>query len=389
MKTIRILFITGIILLVGQFVNGQVIFNSDSTYQAGTPKSGRLWGYVFGDYFYKGHSDSLNRGGSNQYTGVQKDDNAFALRRAYLAYDFNIDRRFSAHMILAAEDWNQSANFSPYLKIANMQWHNLWKGTDLIVGLQFTPAYVGYSGSVWSYRSIEKTISDVRGTPAIDLGVSLKGTFDASKNFGYHVMVGNGRGAKAENNRFKNVYGNVYGLFLDKKIMVNLYADYERLDWKPGFHHSQNMLKLFVGYTGKKFAAGVEGFLRYGKQDLLANSMFVTDTVGMNSYGVSFFLRGNIIPEKLGYFARFDIYNPDLSFDNDKIYTGLSSHYDPNTKEQFITLGIDYTPIKGIHIMPNVWYRSYQSQYNGASGASKFDFDLVYRLTFHFAFGKG
>lgn len=388
MKNLKLLIIFGLVLLLGQFVNGQATLNSDSTYKAGTPLSGRLWGFVFGDYFYKGHSDSLNRGGANQYTGLSKDDNAFALKRAYLAYDFNINKKFSTHMILAAENWNQSSNLNVYLKVANFKWKNLWKGTDLTVGLQFTPAYVGYSESVWSYRSIEKTISDIRGTLPYDLGVSLKGTFDASENFGYHVMVGNGRGAKAENNRFKNVYGNVYGLFLDKKIMVNLYADYERLDWKPGFHHSQNMVKLFVGYTGKNIAAGVEGFLRYGKQDLITTSMSSVDTVGMNSYGLSFFLRGNIISEKLGYFARMDIYNPYLEFENNKIYSGLSARYNPNVKEQFVTFGLDYTPVKGIHIMPNVWYNSYRSQYDGANGVSKFDFDLVYRLSFHFAFGK-
>ena len=388
MKTIRTLLILGLILLVGQFVKGQVIFNSDSTYQAGTPLSGQLSGFVFGDYFYKGHADSLGRGGANQYTGLDKNDNAFALRRAYLGYDFNISKKFSTHLILAAEDWSQTSNLNVYLKVANVKWKNIWKGTDLIVGLQFTPAFVGYSGSVWGYRSIEKTISDIRGTLPYDLGVSLKGTFDASKNFGYHIMVGNGRGAKAENNRFKNVYGNVYGMFFNKNMMVNIYADYERVDWKPGFHHSNSMLKLLVAYTGKKFTAGAEGFLRYGKQDLIATSMTSVDTLGMNSIGVSLFLRGDIIKERLGYFARMDIYNPYLEFDNGFSYNGLSARYNPNTKEQFVTIGLDYTPVKGVHIMPNIWYNSYKSQYDGAGGVYKFDYDLVYRLTFHFAFGK-
>ena len=48
----------------------QYLLNSDSAFKAGTPNSGRIWGYVFGDFYYKGHADSLNRGGNNQYTGI-------------------------------------------------------------------------------------------------------------------------------------------------------------------------------------------------------------------------------------------------------------------------------------------------------------------------------
>ncbi|HEV2355578.1 MAG TPA: hypothetical protein VGR89_15115, partial [Puia sp.] len=45
---------------------GNSLWNSDSAFKAGVPNSGRLWGYAFGDYFHKAHSDSLNRGGNNQ-----------------------------------------------------------------------------------------------------------------------------------------------------------------------------------------------------------------------------------------------------------------------------------------------------------------------------------
>src|ERR1700710_2581625 len=68
----------------------QYILNSDSVYRTGTPNTGRLWGYIFGDYYYKQHSDSLSRGGANQYTGIPTKRNAFQSRRIYLGYDFNI-----------------------------------------------------------------------------------------------------------------------------------------------------------------------------------------------------------------------------------------------------------------------------------------------------------
>ena len=49
----------------------QYLWNSDSAFKAGRANSGRLWGYSFGDYYVKAHSDSLSRGGSNQYAGTE------------------------------------------------------------------------------------------------------------------------------------------------------------------------------------------------------------------------------------------------------------------------------------------------------------------------------
>ena len=68
----------------------------------------------------------------------------------------------------------------------------------------------------------------------------------------------------------------------------------------------------------------------------------------------------------------------------------------------FSTFGIDYTPIKNVHVMPNVWlntytsaldvtgsnaagtkYASMNSNVTGVKGT-----DAVYRLTFYYIFGK-
>ncbi len=56
---------------------------------------------------------------------------------------------------------------------------------------------------------------------------------------------------------------------------------------------------------------------------------------------------------------------------------------DQTYKQQFITAGLDWKPINRVHFMPNVWYNSYSSQI-----ASNKDHDLVWRLTFFFAFRK-
>jgi hypothetical protein len=38
-----------------------------------------------------------------------------------------------------------------------------------------------------------------------------------------------------------------------------------------------------------------------------------------------------------------------------------------------------------VHFMPNIWYTHYASQLSGVSNA---DYDLVWRMTFYFTFGK-
>src|SRR6202012_5295724 len=65
-----------------------------------------------------------------------------------------------------------------FIKLANVRFKSIWKGTDLIVGEQGTTAFPGISEKVWNYRSIERTIADIRRTPSYDLGAGLQGTFD-------------------------------------------------------------------------------------------------------------------------------------------------------------------------------------------------------------------
>ncbi len=404
-----IVFLSLFVFLVGKSnsLKAQYTWNSDSLFKAGKPNSGRIWGYAFGDYYYKAHTDTLNRGGSNQYTGIPKDRNAFQFRRIYLGYDYNITKKFSAELLLAAEDNFPAGNppssltasgdellnnkLSFYIKLANIRWKNIWKGTDLVVGQVSTPAFPMTSEKVWSYRSVERTITDIRRTPSYDFGAALQGTFDpATKNFGYNLMVANGSSAKPEADNFKWFYGDVYAYFLNKKVMVDLYADYERLNWTASWHHSRQMVKGFVAYTTPEFTIGVEGFINNLKNDVIASKIAdsTTTMLSAKAKGISVFVRGQIVKDKLNFFARFDNYNPDDDLNNSIYYAykgNTTAYTDPNTKEQFITAGLDFTPAKNVHFMPNVWYNSYHNQ----GPSSKYNsYDLVYRMTFYFVFGK-
>lgn len=400
--TFILLGVLCLIAITRQEANAQYLLSSDSAFKAGTPMTGHLWGYTFGDYIYKGHSDALNRGGANQYSGMAKNTNEFDFRRIYLGYDFNINNKFSTELLLAAED-NTALNGAPangdllangkftfYVKLADVRWKNIWKGTDLVVGQSATPAFPATSEKVWGYRSIERTIADIRRTPSYDLGVSLQGKFDNKGNYGYDLMVGNGNGDKPETNNYKEFYGDLWAKFIDQKLLIDLYSDYQKLNWTPTWHHASNMIKLFVGYTEKNYAVGVEGFVNRGLKDVAGLNGANSDTLDAHATGLSMFAHANLVKNKLAVFGRMDLFNPDTKYDNQSYttYKGFSSHYDPNTKEQFITAGLDFTPVKNVHLMPNIWYNAYRNQQANITGTTKKDYDLVYRMTFYYVFGK-
>jgi hypothetical protein len=420
-------------LLGSNGLKAQFVLNSDSAFKAGSPNSGRIWGYAFGDFYFKGHADSLNRGGNNQYTGIPKNRNAFAFRRIYLGYDYNISNKFTAELLLAAEDNFPAFNppssaaasgdellnnkLSFYIKLANIRWKNVWKGTDFVLGQQATPAFPLLSEKIWNYRSIERTIADIRRTPSYDFGAGLQGVFDPkTKNFGYDVLIGNGTSAKPASTSFKWFYGDVYYWFFNKKLVVDLYADYQRLNWQSSWHHDRQMWKGYAAYTTPALTIGVEAFVNTIRNDTKATYItppgaFSADTINTKANGISLYVHGDIVKNKLRFFARFDRYNPNKNIDNNtyKSYSGVSSPSSYNTnsyestytntgavatvtptgdvtsKESFLTLGLDFTPYKGVHFMPNIWYNHYASQLSSGTNA---DYDLVYRLTFYFVFGK-
>jgi hypothetical protein len=436
----------------------------DTTVKAEFKPGGKLWGYAFGDYAWKGASDEMNRGGSNQYTNIPLNANLFQWRRIYLGYDYQISEKFSAEFLLAAEDdWaggvlGQPAaavtvntltgtstkvglgnngdvllnnKFSPYVKLCNVRWKNIWHNTDLVIGQSATPTFAKNgsgmaSEEVWGYRSIERTITDIRRTSSYDFGIALQGKFDNNGNFGYVLMAANGQGAKPENDNYKWFYGDVWAKFAEKRIIVDISQDYAKLHWgvwvkglNGPWYHDRNMTKLFAAYVNKKFTVGAEVFM-----NTLMGDVAVTGVDKSTYYrttkatGVSVFVKGRITENKLGFFARFDNYDPSGNLKNivddanTKSYSASTSQYEPTTKEMFTTFGIDFTPIKNMHIMPNIWLNTYTSALDPAgknsagtayasmykdvastslTGNIKSDgmsADVAYRLTFYYIFGK-
>jgi hypothetical protein len=376
----------------------------------------KLWGLSFGDFYYVAHGDAGNRGAENVYNGVPSNRNAFQFRRVYLGYDYDINTKFSVEFLLASEI---NANTAPatgtaisngdnlvdnkmalYIKLANLRVHDLWKGTDLLVGEMFTPTTQLLTEQVWGYRSIERTVADLHRSSIFDVGVALRGYFDPeTKIFGYDAMAGNNSqsnllsASNPNTGFFKAFYFDVYAKLFDKHVIIDAYADYFQTASGTATlgQQSRNMFKGFVAYTSPKITFGVEASANHIKNGLTATQGTVKTNLDPTVDAITLFARGAIYRDKLGFFARYDSYNPDNGFNPANGYTvntNLAS-YTPFQKEHFYTAGLDFTPAKNIHFMPNFWLTTYKDQRTpGTSGYIADDHTLIYRLTFFYTFGR-
>lgn len=324
---------------------------------------GKVWGYVFGDYFFKGSGDST--GGSTQYSAYPNSYQGFEIRRAYLGYDYTFNDKFSSQFLLEGNDKIlTSTRLGIFIKTAFVEWKAFEK-MSFAIGLVPTPTWSwALNEKAWNYRSVEKTIIDMRGLgSASDLGVSARGKFDKAGNYGFGLMIGNGNGQKPEFNKYKKYYSTLFAKPV-KGLQVEVYGDYE----PAADDKNKTTLKGFVGYTYEKFNFGVEAFQQTQKN---AGGKDI-DAV---PFGISAFVWGNLLGREnkpiLNVFARYDMYNPDTKNDS----TGY--------KENFITAGLDYMPIENVHFMPNVWVNTYSAK---NSAATERKADVVGRMTFYFVF---
>ncbi len=351
--------------------------------------SGKIWGYTFGDYAYKLHADSAQRGNA-QYSKLPKNYNSFNFRRVYLGYDYQFTPNISSQLILAHESGFEAStsntdiltdnNRAVYIKAMNIRFKNVIPRATIVAGQQATPTFSTLTESVWGYRSIEKTIADMRGfSSSTDLGVGVFGKIGKNENVGYDVLVGNSNGAKLENNNFKKIYTSLYAYFFDKKLVIQGNYEHDRSALKPVPQDISNF-KAFAAYKTSSTTIGVEAFRQLKTNNTLADSVY-TDVAPT---GISFYVTQQLTKNKLNFFARMDLYNPDIKFNSNKNYV---DDYNPN-KETFFTIGLDFIASKNIHLMPNLWFNQYQSKLTGASANSKSDYDLEGRITLYFLFNK-
>ena len=350
--------------------------------------SGKISGQVFADFQYKAHSDSGNiHGGKTQYAlanGYSDKYSSFDFRRIYLGYEYNFTERISAQLLLAHEsNLDAAGNRTVYIKGANLRYKDIFKGTDIIFGQQTTPTWATLTEVIYGHRWVEKSIADMRGlASATDFGITLQGKYK-DETVGYFVMAGNDNGGRPENDKFKRFYCEVWAKFLNKKLVVDLYADYKQTQVIP-FAKSAMLLKGVVAYQSDAVTVGVEVISQTLRNydyffPTTDTSASARDTGNAVAFGWSVYAFAPIIKDKLEIFARYDAWDPDTKYssNNTYFYSSINGH----VKETFLNIGFDWTAAKNIHLMPNLWLNSYSDKAQGASGKIKSDYDMDVRLT--------
>ncbi|RPI18594.1 MAG: hypothetical protein EHM58_04600 [Ignavibacteriae bacterium] len=352
------------------------LFLLSSNLTAQTTSGGKLSGLVFGDYFYKLSGDSSNFTG--EFAPYPKTYQAFTFRRIYLTYNHVINEKFSAQFQLeSSEKIITSTRYGVFIKTAFLEWANIFKGSNLQIGLVPTATWA-LNEKFWNYRPIEKTLIDFRGLGgASDMGITLKGNFEKEGNYGYTAMIGNGNGQKPEFNKLKKYYASLFAKPV-KGLTIEAYSDFEPFGDVPNVtdttlsvKRNKMTLRGFAGYQTERLAVGGE-FVQQTQKNFGAGN---TDVVPM---GFSFYVWGNILKgntktgeNMLNAFARFDMYDPNTKIDS----VGF--------KENFLTAGLDYMPFKDVHFMPNVWFNSYTDK---SSANIEKKADVVVRMTFFYVY---
>lgn len=324
---------------------------------------GKIYGNAFGDYYFMVGADTLAKRGTAQFSSMPKNDHGFLLRRVYLGYDYTFNESFSSQVLLEGNDKTLDGNgrYGFIIKTAFVEWKEIIPMGNLLLGLIPTPTWNLTTEKVWNYRAVEKTITDFRGLGnGSDIGVALRGRFDPEGSLSYALMFANGNGQKPENDKHKKYYASLAAKPVDHFVLEG-YFDYET----ASDNRSKTMLKGFAAYQSTAFTVGVEVFQMTQKK-------FGTNNTDLTPFGVSVFAWAPL-PSigDVNAFARFDMFDPDSKTSTNGM------------KENFLTLGVDYMPIRNVHVMPNLWMNTYAQKDSDRTSPKS---DVAGRITFWFVY---
>ncbi len=336
---------------------------------------GKLSGLMFGDYFYNVSRDASLSTVKNVANKGAQDFQAFQFRRIYLTYDNKISTDFKTRVRFEMSNNVVAGNgkFTANVKDAYLQW-KAFKNQTIVFGLQPSPSF-SISEKYWGYRSLEKTIMDLRKIESSrDLGIGLKGKLDKKGVFSYWILIGNGNSNKPETDKYKRFYVHLKILPF-KNFAITINGDYSpRGEIKNPFSAFTNnsvsngvyTSSLFIGYrSGKKYSFGVETFIQ-SRQNGFNDG---TALQNKNSFGISVF--GNLaLADKIQLVGRYDYFDPNTH----NLSNGDSRNY--------ILAGLDFKVHKQVSIMPNIQIETYETPLSGSS----IEASVTGRVTFYYKF---
>ena len=324
-------------MLLRWTVWGSVAVLSFGLYGLAEGAEGKIKGVAFGDYYFVA-------------TGANKNENGFKFRRIYLTYDLKWNDRWSGRVRYEANDagFGGQDKMRPFVKHGYLRYRS--NGQSVFMGLFGTPTW-NVSERIWGYRSIGKTIMDMRkiGSSA-DLGVGFNGKLDGEGRVNVQLMFGNGSGQRPEVDNGKKVYSLLH-VKPAGAIEATVYLDWEG---KPEGRDRVTVGGM-LGSSGEIFRGGIEAFVRNNRNGEASGDAQLR--------GVSAFGAVTVRPD-VRAFARLDYFDPSRSTAQDE--------------EVMIIGGIDVTPAGNIHIMPNVMATIFAS--------SDADTEVIPRMTVHYRF---
>lgn len=332
-------------------------------------------GLVFTDYFYNVARDTAIGSVTNAANGGPKDFNGFQIRRIFMTMDNEFSSVFSARLRMEA------TTGAPFIKDAYLKWKEIFSGSDLVFGIQSPPSFE-VSESFWGFRSVEKTIMDLRGmVSSRDFGVSLKGKLLSEANLNYWVLVANNSGVGAETDKYKRFYAHI-DLKATEQLRATLYADYKMQSsindptstTAPKKTLGNNVLTnaLFVGYMEKgSYSVGAEAVYQMTANGYIHGAAPVS-IEDKNALGLSLFGSYTMNPEAT-VFGRFDYFDAN------------NASAAKGDARNFFVAGVQWTAEKNINIIPNILLETYED-IPTIGGSRSIDPSLTARVTLHYIF---
>ena len=373
MKKIKqlILFTLTVFFAIG-FMESAVA-QSDS--ESKEPDS-RVWGYIFGDMFWKADGDTA-LWGNGEFMNTEKNVLGGRLRRIYLGYDHDITPNVTTRVLLEtnAGTTDPSGKFSPIIKLGYLKWSipgDFLYNQELSVGLIPTPIF-SFPEKTFGYRSVEKEALDARGIGrSTDQGISYSADFDENSDFGFTVLVGNGTGTRPTEDKRLEYTGSLFAKFFDSRFTIEAMFNYKSL----GENRETSILRSFLGYQSDTFRFG-------GEIASILNSVETPE--GFNDVEpllFSLFAAFNIpqIGDNVEFFGRFDRFNPDTDFRADKVFPDDPRFF---SNQLLVIAGLNYQPIDRVNIIPNLYFNIYDAK---ASGIASRKTDVILRTTLYYTF---
>lgn len=343
---------------------------------------GKISGVMFGDFYYNVARDTSFAGASapsKTAIGGPKDVNGFQFRRIYFTYDYDFSEKFTTRFRLEADQTALSGTkILPVVKDAYLKWNHAIGSSDFIFGIQPTTAF-DISEGAWGYRSLEKTIIDLRGAiPSRDFGVALKGKIDDDGTWNYWAMIANSDGNSPNSSKQHRFSLNLLTKPA-KSIQIYVNGDYKTQanindpasTTTPKATVSNNVLTLsgFAGYKDAGLSLGLEAFNQSTQNGYLDALTTPASLTSLSALGVTVFGTFELQPD-LALIARYDYYDPN---------TNSNAKGDARN---YIIAGASWMPEKNVSIIPNLQLETYEAPTGGTAPSAS----VNARVTLYYVF---